>query len=140
MMEWIEIISEKDIENIQEKYDDFEDSYVVNFSFESGNYVDEELTGHETNCNNLILRFERLDDNPFSIEVMFQQARRLNYFMPCMGKDNWTAGIDYAKIVKNEEFFYWTVWEEFDPYDEEHLKFNDFILIEAKSIKWRVIK
>jgi len=139
-MEWIEIKTMEDIEELHRQYNFFEDSYVVKFSFDSGNYVDREGVGHEYNNNNLILVFERLDDNPFSIEIMFTHTRRLNYFFPVQGKDNWTSDINFAKIVKNDEFYYWTIWKEFDPYNDEHLEYNDFILIEAKCIKWRVIE
>ena len=46
----------------------------------------------------------------------------------------------FAKIVHNDEFYYWTVWEDFDPYNEEHFNYNDFMLIEAYEIKWRIIE
>lgn len=139
-MKWIEIKSNEDIQKINKQYNNFEDSYLINFSFESGNYVDSERIGYENNNNILILKFERIDNNPFSIELMFERTRRLNCFFPIEGKDNWTSGIQYAKIAKNEEFYYWTVWEEFNPYDNEHLKYNDFILVEAKNVRWRIIE
>lgn len=120
-MEWINIKSNEDIEELHKQYGNFEDSYMVNFSFESGNYVNEERVGYE------------VDDNPFSIELMFEHTRRINYLFPIIGKDNWTSGLVFAKIAKNDEFYYWTVWKEFDPYNNEHLEFNDFILIEAKK-------
>lgn len=137
---WIEIKSREDIKELQKQYNDFEDSYLVSFSFESGNYVNDDRIGYENNYNILILRFERLDNNPFSIELRFERTRRLNCFFPVEGKDNWTSGIQYAKIAKNEEFYYWTVWEEFNPYECEHLEYNDFMLIEAKKISWRIIE
>ena len=105
---WIEVKSGEDIKELQKQYNDFEDSYLVSFSFESGNYVNACRIGHENNNNILILRFERLDNNPFSIELRFESTRRLNCFFPVEGKDNWTSGIQYAKIAKNEEFYYWT--------------------------------
>lgn len=138
-MEWINIKSNEDIEELHKQYGNFEDSYMVNFSFESGNYVNEERVGYEVDDNILTIKFERLDDNPFSIELMFEHTRRINYLFPIIGKDNWTSGLVFAKIAKNDEFYYWTVWKEFDPYNNEHLEFNDFILIEAKKIKWRVV-
>lgn len=139
-MEWFELESNKDIAELHKKYDNFEDSYLVSFTFESGNYVDNERVGYEFNSNTLILKFERMDDNPFSIEIMFEGTRRFNGFFPIAGKDNWTAGIQYAKIANNEEFYYWTVWKEFNPYDSKHLKYNDFMLIEAQKVKWRILE
>ena len=137
---WNDVDSTEDIEKIQKQYNDFEDSYLVRFWFESGNYVDDDRIGYENNNNILIMRFERLDNNPFSIELKFEGTRRLNCFFPVEGKDNWTSDIQFAKITKNEEFYYWTVWEEFNPYECKHLEYNDFMLIEAKKISWRIIE
>lgn len=53
---------------------------MVSFAFDSGNYVDDERIGYEKNSNILIMKFERLDNNPFSIELMFEETRRLNCF------------------------------------------------------------
>lgn len=139
-MNWIEVKSNKCIEELHKCYGNFEDSYMVSFAFDSGNYVDDERIGYEKNSNILIMKFERLDNNPFSIELMFEETRRLNCFFPIEGKDNWTADIQFAKIAKNKEFYYWTEWEDFNPYNNEHLEYNDFILIEAKKIKWRIIE
>lgn len=114
-MEWIDIKTNEDIEKLHEQYSNFEDSYMVSFSFESGNYVNEERVGYEVDDNVLILKFERLDDNPFSVELRFEHTRRINYLFPLIGKDNWTSEIMFAKVAKNDEFYYWTVWKEFDP-------------------------
>lgn len=138
-MEWIEVKTLVDIEYLQKTYNNFEDSILVNFRFESGNYVDEERVGHEFNNNNLYLLFERLDDQPFSIEIMFQYTKRFNFFAPIGGDDIWRSEIEFAKLAKNDEFYYWTKWEGFNPYDKEHLKYNDFILIESKQVKWRIV-
>lgn len=139
-MNWIEIKTEEDIRNLQKIYGNFEDSTLVNFRFESGNYVDEKRVSHEYNNNNLYVLFQRLENAPFSIELMFEYAKRINFFAPIGGMDKWRSEIDFAKIIRNDEFYYWTQWEEFDPYDEEHLKYNDFILIEAKKIRWRIVE
>lgn len=139
-MRWIEIKTLADIEYIQKEYNNFEDSILVNFRFESGNYVDAQRVEYENNDNNLYLLFQRLDENPFSIEIMFEQTKRFNFFAPIRGNDIWRAEIEFAKIVKNDEFYYWTKWEDFNPYNEEHLNYNDFILIESKQVKWRVVE
>lgn len=144
IMEWKKLETQEDIEKMLKFYDHFEDTFLVRFTFESGNYVDsKEWVGYEVNDNNLIVRFDRLNNNlndPYAIELLFERTRRMNCIFPFWGKDNWTAGIMYAKIVHNDEFFYWTEWRDFDQYNEEHLNYNDFMLIEAYAIKWRIIE
>ena len=140
MNEWHNIISEKDIENFMILYGDFEDSYIVKGQFDSGNYIDDNLTGHEYDNNCLHILFQRQDINPFSIEIMFEQTIRINcFFSRVMGKEAVGADILYAKIVKDDEYYYWTTWKEFDPYNSAHLCNNDIPLIQAKKIRWRII-
>lgn len=139
-MDWYEIRTQSDIEYLQKVYHDFEDSFLVSYTFESGNYVDEDEVGWESNSSVLSLLFQRMDHDPFSIEIVFEYTRRFNFFSPVGREDNWRSEILFAKIAKNDEWFYWTKWEDFDPYNEEHLSYNDFILIEARQVKWRIIK
>lgn len=136
-MEWLKLKTEDEINELLNLYDYFEDSYLVKFVFESGNFVDLERVAHGCDKNNLMVRFERIGDNPFAIELLFERTRRINCIFPFCGKDNWTSDIMYAKIVHNEEFYYWTTWENFDPYNQEHLNYNDFMMIESYGIKWR---
>ena len=141
IMEWLELKTQKDIEELMEFYDHFEDTFLVRFTFESGNYVDpKKIEGYEVNDNNLIVRFERLINNPYAIELLFERTRRMNCIFPFWGKDNWSSDIMFAKIVHNDEFYYWTEWRDFDPYNQEHLNYNDFMMIEAYAIKWRIIE
>ena len=129
-MAWNEVKTTDDIEKLQQLYNNFRDSTLVGYRFESGNFVDK----------NLYLLFQRLDDNPFSIEILFQYTTRFNFLAPIGGQSSQRTEINFAKIEKNSEYFYWTEWEGFDPYNEAHLKYNDFILIEAERVKWRIIE
>ena len=81
-------------------YDHFEDSTLVSYKFESGNFVDKQRVSHEFNTNQLCLLFQRMDD----------------------------------------KWFYWTTWKDFNPQNQEHLNYNDFVLIQAKGVKWRIIE
>lgn len=139
-MDWNEIKTLEDIEYLHKIYDHFEDSTLVSYHFESGNFVDEDLVGYEYNSNKLCLLFQRLDTNPNSIEIMFEYTRRFNFFAPVGSKDSWSSYMDFAKIVKDDHWFYWTTWEDFDPNNQEHLNYNDFILIQAEKVKWRIVK
>lgn len=139
-MKWYELKTSIDIEKLLHVYNNFADATLVSYKFESGNFVDENQVSHEFNSNTLCLLFERLDDNPFSIEIMFEYTKYFNFFAPVGSEDFGRSEINYAKIVKNDKWFYWTTWEDFDPNNQEHLKYNDFILIQAQNVKWRVVK
>lgn len=89
--------------------------------------------------NDLKVIFQRLDSNPFSIELWFTHTKRLNNFIFINPDDNCLSDILYAKVCRNDKSIFWTVWEEFNPYDEEHLSSNDIKLIEAAGLKWRVL-
>jgi hypothetical protein len=110
---------------------------LISFSFESGNYIDDDLVGYETNSNNLHVIFQRMDINPFSIEVVFEEMKQLSYFPPLLYE--YSASILFAKFVRDDKYVYWTRWSEFDPYNKEHLSYGDFDLIKARRAKWRII-
>lgn len=139
-MKWYKIKTLTDIEYIQKLYNNFADATLVRYKFESGNFVDDNQVSHEFNSNKLCLLFQRLDNNPNSIEIMFDYTKRFNFFAPVGSEDSWRSEISFAKIVKNDKWFYWTTWEEFNPENEEHLNYNDFILIQAQQIRWRIVK
>lgn len=138
-MEWIEVKSDADIQHINEIYDNFEDAMLVKMEFVSGDYVDDEMTGHMRQTNDLKVFFQRLDRNPFSIELWFTNTKRMNMFFN-NPQDNFLSDIMYAKVCKNAKSFFWTVWEEFDPCNEEHLSLNDVKYIEAYGLKWRIVE
>ncbi len=138
-MEWIEVKNDADIKNINEIYNYFEDAMLIKMDFVSGDYVDNEMVGHMEQSNDLKVLFQRLDRNPFSIELWFINTKRMNMFFvnPC---DKNLSDIMYAKVCRNEKSVFWTVWEEFDPYNEEHLSLSDVYHIEAYRLKWRVVE
>lgn len=138
-MKWYKIKTEADIEYLHHIYNNFADSTLVSYRFESGNFVDENQVGHEFNRNKFYL-FQRLNDNPFSIEIVFEYTKRFNFFAPVGTEDSWRSEIEFAKIVKKGRWFYWTTWGNFDPDNQEHFSYNDFILIQAQTIKWRVVE
>ncbi len=138
-MEWIEIKSDADVNYINELYNYFEDAMLVKMEYVSGDYVDNEMVGHMEKNNDLKVHFQRLDHNPFSIELWFTNTKRMNMFF-ANPSDNNLSDILYAKVCRNEKTVFWTVWEEFDPYDEEHLLYSDLYFIEAYGLKWRIVE
>ena len=74
-MEWNEVITDSDIAYLNNIYDDFEDSMIVSMNYISGNSVDENLVGNMRGDNDLKIVFQRLDKDPFSIELWFTHTR-----------------------------------------------------------------
>lgn len=137
-MDWIKIYCEEDIQKLNSTYGFFEDSYLVKMEYLSGDGVDENMYGFEEQLNDLKIVFQRLDKNPFSVELWFEHTKRI--YMYFHNGNKYLSDIMYAKVCKNEDSYFWTLWEEFDPTNKDHLDLNDVYLIEAESIKWRIIR
>lgn len=137
-MEWHEIKTDEDVRMLNELYGYFEDSFIISMQYISGDYVDSELFGHMEQENDLRVVFQRLDNDPFSVELWFTHTKRISNFVFVNPGDNMLSDIMRAKVCKNEDSVYWTVWEDFDPYDNEHLSATDIKLIEAEGLKWRI--
>lgn len=137
-MDWIKIYCEEDIQKLNSTYGFFEDSYLVKMEYLSGDGVDENMYGFEEQLNDLKIVFQRLDRNPFSVELWFEHTKRINMYFHNGNK--YLSDIMYAKVCKNDDSYFWTLWEEFDPTNKDHLDLNDVYLIEAESIKWRIIR
>lgn len=54
-------------------------------------------------------------------------------------QNNNLSDILYAKVCRNEQYVFWTVWEKLDPYNEEYLSLGDLYFIEAYGLKWRIM-
>ena len=138
-MEWQEVKNDTDVNCINELYNYFEDAILVKMEYVSGDYVDSEMVGHMEQTNDLKVLFQRLDCNPFSIELWFTNTKRMNMFFH-NPQQKYLSDILYAKVCRNEQSVFWTVWEEFDPYNEEHLSYSDLYFIEAYGLKWRIVE
>lgn len=136
-MEWNEIKTDEDIRYLNEIYHNFEDSLIVSMEYVSGDYVDRELLGHMEMTNDLKVIFQRLDNDPFSIELWFTNTKMMN-FVFANYRDNRLSDIMYAKVCRNNEMIFWTLWEDFDPYREDHIP--ETVLIGAYGLKWRIVK
>ena len=138
-MEWYEVKNDADIQKINEMYNYFEDAMLVSMEYVSGDYIDNKLVGYMEQTNDLKVIFQRLDSNPFSIELWLTHTKRLSNFIFINPGDSCLSDLLYAKVCRNDKSIFWTVWEEFNPYDEEHLLSTDIKLIEAAGLKWRVL-
>lgn len=137
-MDWIEIECEEDIQQLNNAYGYFEDSYLVKMDYASGDLVDENLVGYEGQSNDLRMVFQRIERSPFSIELWFGHTKRINMYFHNGNK--FLSDIMFAKVCKNDESYFWTVWEEFEPNNKEQLEMKDVCFIEANSVKWRIIE
>jgi len=135
---WKDVITDGDIEELNHIYDYFQDSVIVSMEYISGNSVNEELYGDMRQDNDLKIIFQRLDKDPFSIELWFTHTRQMRFLFAnyC---DNQLADILKAKVCRNERSYFWTMWDEFDPENEEHLTYNDVVFVESEGLKWRTI-
>ena len=138
-MVWHEVKNDTDVNRINELYNYFEDAMLVKMEYVSGDYVDSEMVGHMEQTNDLKVLFQRLDRNPFSIELWFNNTKRMNMFFH-NPQQKYLSDILYAKVCRNEQSVFWTVWVEFDPYNEEHLSYSDLYFIEAYGLKWRIVE
>lgn len=136
-MKWNEVKDDKDIVQLNEVYSWFEDAVIVSMGYVSGNSVDSELFGHMEMKNDLRVVFQRLDNEPFSIELWFYHTKHMNLVFTNPA-DNRMADIMEAKVCRNDESVFWTVWKDFDPYDPENL--DGTMLIEAEGLRWRVVR
>ena len=137
-MIWNEIKSDIDIQHLNDIYNYFEDSMLISIEYISGNYVDSERVGHMEQKNDLKVIFQRLDDDPFSVELLFTHTKRIS-FVFVNPSDKCLSDILYAKICRNDKSIFWTLWKDFDPYNEEHLLTSDLTVIEAEGLKWRIV-
>ena len=137
-LEWNEVLTDADIEYLNNIYDHFEDSLIVSMNYISGNTVDSELVGNMRGDNDLKITFQRLDRNPFSIELWFTHTRQMKLLF-VNPSDNCQMDIMKAKVCRNESSVFWTTWDEFDPDNEEHYHFHDVTFVESEGLKWRVI-
>ncbi len=44
-----------------------------------------------------------------------------------------------AKVCRNDKSVFWTMWDEFEPNNEEHKLLQDVIFVEAEGLKWRFV-
>ena len=137
-LEWNEVLTDADIEYLNSIYDHFEDSLIVSMNYISGNTVDSELVGNMRGDNDLKITFQRLDRNPFSVELWFTHTKQMS-FLFVNSSDNCQMDIMKAKVCRNESSVFWTTWDEFDPDNEEHHNFHDATFIESEGLRWRVI-
>ena len=136
--EWNEVVTDADIENLNKIYNYFEDSMIVSMNYISGNSVDETLHGNMLGDNDFKIVFQRPDKDPFSVELWFTHTRQMRMLF-VNPSDKCQMDIMKAKVCRNERSLFWTMWDGFDPDNEEHKNLSDVAYIEAEGLKWRII-
>lgn len=135
-LEWTQIETEEHMTAIMKLYENFEDAVIVSCRIETGNAVDSQLCPDWSYQNRLYLLFQRECNNPFSIELLCDHVTRFHFF----ALDGYTPDMRYAKLVKNNDYYYWTEWYEFDPFNQEHLDRDDFPMVECEKMYYRIVQ
>ncbi len=138
-LEWNDVVNDLDIEDLNNAYDFFEDSMIVSMNYISGDTVDENLVGTMRQDNDLKILFQRLDANPFSIELWFTHTKQVRFIF-VNPSDKCLSDIMRAKVCRNNRSLFWSTWDEFDPENQEHLSRTDIIFVEAEGLKWRYVE
>ena len=138
-LEWVEVKTEEDAEELNNLYDHFEDALITDMNYVSGDYVDEALEGHMIQKNDLKIRFQRLDTSPFSIELWFLHTKKVRFWF-ANPSDQSPSDILEGKVCLGEKSIFFTTWEDFDPMNEAHQRLEDVTYVEAEGLKWRIVE
>lgn len=139
--EWTEISTDEDIAKFMKLIHNFDDSVLVRVQIETGNFAENHPgrpCTNGTNMNRTYLLFHSEYNNPYAIELLFDRTHRLHFF--ANEEPGFYQYFFYAKIVKNDEYYYWTPWEEFDPYNQEHISSDDIFMVEGRKLYYRIVQ
>ncbi|MDU1825418.1 hypothetical protein [Clostridium sp.] len=76
---YLSIKNNKDIEKLMEKYNYFHDSCINEISYESGAYVNEDLSMNSINDKRILKVVFQRQENPRNLEIKFNKLVKLNY-------------------------------------------------------------
>ena len=73
-MKWNGLDTKEQIDDFLNIYGNFEDSYIVKFWYDSGNFVhkDDPYSSEQYNRHDLTVRFERMEYDPCAVEIKFE--------------------------------------------------------------------
>lgn len=137
---YIEIITQKDADELIEIFGNFHDSCIKELRYISGAYVESDLGMYPINSKREVsIIFQRQWENPTAIEMVFSKLERLNL----EPHDENYDGIIYGALLRVEKGS--ILWVDSDDFFEDKVaaimknEFNDkgYIWINAKKVKWR---
>ena len=75
---YFSINNKKDIEKLMEEYSYFHDSCIIKISYESGAYVNEDLSMNLINDKRILKVVFQRQENPRNLEIKFNKLIKLN--------------------------------------------------------------
>lgn len=137
---WININTEKDIEEFLVLYGYFHDSCIKEVKYESGMYVDKELRMKAVNDKRkLSVVFQRQWKNPTTIEVVFESLVCL-HLEPV--NECYDGSIFCASLIKQGDSFFW-IDDDISKdtnIDEIISKKEEYTWIKAEKVKYRIVE
>ena len=128
---WHELVAQQDIEKLMDSYDYFHDGCMVHLEYSSGVYVDEDLSMCFDSTISTRMIFQRQDQNPKTIELLFEGVT-------CMGI--YSEDIGNALILDASMFFFENKIFWFDKYGVK-APIEDYkgVWICAEKARWRIV-
>jgi hypothetical protein len=131
-MDWIQVITQDDIENLLEAFGNFHDGVLREIHLWNSYSIDKELNMVSGDCSlNAHVLFQRQAASPSAIEIHFSEIQRMNITATQAGY--WYTIYD-ASIFCQDNIFYWAdepEWNIDDPARDEAM------WVSAKGIRWR---
>lgn len=135
-MEWTEIKSSEDAEDLLNKFGGFHDGCIKEIKYISGEYVGENLSMMPFNgLRRLSVIFQRQWKDPRAIEMIFEGLKRMNLAPSVPDNDGIIYGA-YFNVIN--DIVYWADWEGFDisQIDSNPL-YRECTWIISEKAKWR---
>jgi hypothetical protein len=134
-MKWNVIETEEQAHEFNKMYGYFNDSFIKEARYESGNYLNEKLEEIAYIEHKLYIIFQRTEPELSSIEMVFEGLERMSFIpLPL----NCIPYYNYAKIGIWNSKVYFNVWEYFDPVIPEHWNEVEQTMVLAQKIRWRI--
>ena len=132
---WNEIVDEKDIQDFMNKVVFFHDSCIKEMRYNSGAYVDDNLSMYPINDKRILnVIIQRQFEELSMIELQFIGLKKL-YLFPA--NHNYTCEILDSKMFIKDEIIFWC---DCDIISESDLDEREGTLISASKLRWREIQ
>lgn len=130
---YFSINSKRDIEILMEEYNYFHDSCISEISYESGAYVNEDLSMQPINDKRILKVVFQRQGNPRNLEIKFNKLVRLNLVPE---SEDYDCTIFGATLEIKDGNIYW-INEENIPIDTIY-NYRHYTLIIAKEGEYRI--
>jgi hypothetical protein len=129
-MVWHDVKTNDDVLELMETFGHFHDSCIKELHYQSGTFVNRDLTMTMINQPVLTILFQRMWENPSVVEMEFSEI--IEFHLKPVEKQ-YTTDIPGAKLYLDDEIFYWADWDNWDKNSEYK---NTATWVSAKAVKW----